>query len=61
MFVLTEAGRDRLDQAYDDLAVQAIRFLAETGGKEAVRQFADRRADKIEQRFDDARREPAPS
>ena len=53
VFALTEAGRDRLDQAYDDLAVQAIRFLAETGGHEAVRQFADRRAAKIEQRFDD--------
>jgi predicted ArsR family transcriptional regulator len=53
VFVLTEAGRDSLDQAYDDLAVQAIRFLAETGGKEAVRQFADRRAAKLEQRFDD--------
>jgi len=52
VFALTEAGRDRLDQAYDDLAVQAIRFLAETGGKEAVRQFADRRANKIEQRFE---------
>ena len=53
VFALTEAGRDRLDQAYDDLAVQAIRFLAETGGHEAVREFADRRAAKIEQRFDD--------
>ena len=51
VFVLTDAGRDSLDQAYDDLAVQAIRFLAETGGEEAVRQFADRRAAKIEQRF----------
>jgi predicted ArsR family transcriptional regulator len=51
VFALTEAGRDWLDQAYDDLAVQAIRFLAETGGEEAVRQFADRRAAKIEQRF----------
>jgi predicted ArsR family transcriptional regulator len=51
VFALTSAGRDGLDQAYDDLAVQAIRFLAETGGKEAVRQFADRRANKIEQRF----------
>ena len=53
VFALTEAGRDSLDQAYDDLAVQAIRFLAETGGKDAVRQFADRRANKIEQRFGD--------
>jgi len=51
VFALTEAGRDRFDQAYDDLAVQAIRFLAETGGEEAVRSFADRRAAKIEQRF----------
>ena len=51
VFALTEAGRDSLDQAYDDLAVQAIRFLAETGGEEAVRQFADRRAARIEQRF----------
>src|SRR4051812_23765126 len=51
VFVLTDAGRDGLDQAYDDLAVQAIRFLAETGGEQAVRQFADRRAAKIEQRF----------
>jgi len=53
VFALTAAGRDRLDQAYDDLAVQAIRFLAETGGKDAVRQFADQRANKIEQRFGD--------
>jgi predicted ArsR family transcriptional regulator len=52
VFALTPAGRDSLDQAYDDLAVQAIRFLAETGGQEAVRQFADHRANKIEQRFD---------
>jgi predicted ArsR family transcriptional regulator len=52
VFVLTDAGRDRLDQAYDDLAVQAIRFLAETGGPDAVREFADRRAAKIEQRFE---------
>jgi len=52
VFVLTDVGRDRFDQAYDDLAVQAIRFLAETGGDEAVREFADRRAAKIEQRFE---------
>jgi predicted ArsR family transcriptional regulator len=54
VFALTEAGRDHLDQAYDDLAVQAMRFLAETGGEDAVRQFADRRAEKIERRFETA-------
>jgi predicted ArsR family transcriptional regulator len=55
LFALTEAGRDRFDQAYDDLAVQALRFVAETGGDEAVRAFADRRAGRIEQRFEQVR------
>ena len=36
VFALTEAGRDQFDQQYDDLAVQALRFIAETGGDEAV-------------------------
>jgi predicted ArsR family transcriptional regulator len=43
LFALTEAGRDRFDQAYDDLAVDALRFLAETGGDDAVHAFARRR------------------
>ncbi|MCW2782121.1 MAG: transcriptional regulator [Marmoricola sp.] len=51
VFALTETGRDRFDQQYDDLAVQALRFVAETGGEEAVRAFAVRRASFIEQRF----------
>lgn len=51
VFALTDVGRDRFDQAYDDLAVQAMRFLAETGGPDAVRAFAERRASGIEQRF----------
>ena len=51
VFAITEAGRDRFDQQYDDLALQALRFLAETGGEEAVRAFADRRMSFIEDRF----------
>jgi predicted ArsR family transcriptional regulator len=51
VFALTESGRDGFDQQYDDLAVQALRFLAETGGDDAVRQFADRRVAFIEERF----------
>jgi len=53
VFALTEAGRDRFDQAYDDLAVQALRFLAETGGEEALRAFAKQRMSFIEERFAD--------
>jgi predicted ArsR family transcriptional regulator len=52
VFALTEAGRDHFDQQYDDLAVQALRFLAETGGDDAVREFANRRVAFIEERFD---------
>ena len=43
VFALTETGRDSFDQQYDDLAVQAMRFLAETQGEEAVVEFARRR------------------
>jgi len=52
VFALTETGRDHFDQQYDDLAVQALRFLAETGGEDAVRQFANRRVAFIEERFE---------
>ncbi len=64
VFAITETGRDRFDQQYDDLALQALRFLAETGGDDAVRAFADRRMAFIEERFadvvaDDAALSPA--
>jgi len=51
VFALTERGRDAFDQQYDDLATDALRFLAETGGEDAVRAFAERRAAFIEERF----------
>ncbi len=51
VFALTDAGRDQFDQQYDDLAVQALRFLAETGGEDAVRAFAEQRAGIIETEF----------
>ncbi len=55
VFALTERGRDAFDQQYDDLATEALRFLAETGGPDAVRAFADRRASFIEKRFPEVR------
>ena len=51
VFALTDTGRDRFDQQYDDLAVQALRFLAETGGDEAVMQFARRRVADLETHY----------
>jgi predicted ArsR family transcriptional regulator len=57
IFALTQVGRDRFDQQYDDLAVQALRFLAETGGDEAVLEFARRRVADLEKRHEQILRE----
>nr|WP_231948595.1 metalloregulator ArsR/SmtB family transcription factor [Jiangella alkaliphila] len=51
VFVLTNAGRDAFEQAYDDLAVGALRFLAETGGEHLVAEFARRRIADLEERY----------
>jgi len=51
VFALTDAGRDVFYQAYDDLAVSALRFLAEQGGDDAVEAFARRRVADLEERY----------
>ncbi|MEU6643020.1 winged helix-turn-helix transcriptional regulator [Saccharomonospora sp. NPDC046836] len=54
LFLLTEQGRARFGQAYDDLAVAAIRFLAEHAGEDAVRAFAERRVAALVEPYRDA-------
>ena len=56
VFALTEHGRDSFEAQYDDLAVQALRFMSETGGEEAVRAFAVKRVDFIEEGFAEVRK-----
>ena len=51
VFVITDAGRDTFAHAYDDLAVDALRFLAETAGDDAVRAFAERRLSSLTDRY----------
>lgn len=51
VFRLTETGRDDFAQQYDDLAAQALRFLAETVGHDAVVEFARRRVSFIERDY----------
>jgi predicted ArsR family transcriptional regulator len=51
VFAITDAGRAHFDQQYDDLAVQALRYLAETGGDDAVLEFARRRVAFIERDY----------
>jgi predicted ArsR family transcriptional regulator len=55
VFMLTEHGRERFDQQYDDLAVSALRFVAETAGEAGVREFAQRRAAFIKKGFESVR------
>ena len=50
VFALTAAGRDQFEQQYDDLAAQALRFLKEHGGDEAVTAFARDRLAGLERR-----------
>jgi predicted ArsR family transcriptional regulator len=49
-FLLTAGGRASFPHAYDDLATAALRFLAETGGDQAVAEFAARRVATVEER-----------
>ena len=60
-FMLTDAGRAVFPHAYDDLAAAALRFVAETGGEEAVTAFAEHRVGGIEERLGDEVRAAAPA
>ncbi len=46
-YLLTDIGRSRLPHAYDELAVQALDYLAEAVGPAAVGDFARRRAEAV--------------
>lgn len=53
LFALTEAGRAGMPNGYDGLAVQALRFLADTAGDEAVADFARQRVAALADRYDE--------
>jgi len=50
IYALTDLGRRRFEQAYDDLAVSALRFLGQVQ-PDALSDFARRRAADLEQRY----------
>lgn len=52
-YVATERGQAALSNAYSDLAGQALAFLAQVAGPDAVEQFAQRRVAELEQRLGD--------
>ncbi|MFM9134096.1 MAG: helix-turn-helix transcriptional regulator [bacterium] len=47
VFALTDAGSHAFDVAYDDLAVSALRYLAEVAGGDGIAGFARRRAEDL--------------
>lgn len=51
VFALTDRGREVFYQAYDELAISALRYLAELNGPGAVEEFAARALDDLEERF----------
>jgi predicted ArsR family transcriptional regulator len=46
-YALTDTGRAVFPHAYDDLANTALRYLRDTGGEQAVRDFATHRAETL--------------
>src|SRR3712207_3493164 len=49
-FHLTDAGRSSFPHAYDDLALTALRYVAATGGPDAVRAVAEQQLAGLEER-----------
>ncbi|MFX4287206.1 helix-turn-helix transcriptional regulator [Janibacter sp. G349] len=49
-WVVGDTGHERLASDYDDLATDAVRFVRDTAGPEAVRAFADQRMSALEAR-----------
>jgi predicted ArsR family transcriptional regulator len=51
LFAITDVGRGAFGHAYDDLATNALRFLAEVAGPGAVAEFARRQVADLEKRY----------
>ena len=61
VFVVTDAGRSAFGHTYDDLATSALRFIEQTGGPEAVAEFARRQVSELERRYTTALAEADPT
>ena len=62
VFVMSDAGREKFEHSYDDLAVAALKFMQAQMGPEALMAFADTRAADIERTLSpiiDAQTSPA--
>jgi predicted ArsR family transcriptional regulator len=53
-YTLTAVGREGFENGYDDLAVSALRFLADSSDGDAVMEFARKRVAELERRYSKA-------
>lgn len=58
VFRLTQEGREAFHQSYDDIAVGALRYLANTYGEDAVMDFARARVAELERRYTGVKHDP---
>lgn len=47
VFIMTDAGREKFEHSYDDLAVAALKFMSAQSGAHLVGEFAQSRADEM--------------
>lgn len=50
-YVMSDAGHQALESDYDHLATEALRFLADAAGEDAVTRFAQQRVAQLEVRY----------
>jgi len=50
VFVMTDAGREKFEHSYDDLAISALRFMS-SKDPNFIKQFAENRADELEKKI----------
>ena len=51
VFALTSPGRDAFEQVYDDVAIEALRFMAARDDRSLVAEFAQKRAESTASRY----------
>lgn len=50
VFLMSDAGREKFEHSYDDLAVAALKFMSAQSGEHLIQAFADSRAKDIERK-----------
>ncbi len=61
VFVMTDGGREKFENSYDDLAASALRFISKNGNRSEIKKFARERAEEFEKRALNKLKQPSKS